>query len=406
MKRSKLHLAILGVGSAIGCTDAGLENPAATGRDGIVEGNLSSPADNAVVMVRGGSSGCTGTLIAPTVVLTALHCVTDFNPETLFNCRSDGTLAPGSTAGRLGSIIDPNSIRVFVGVNATDESDGVRATQIYGTGSTDVCHDDLAVIVLESAPDLGGAHLVSLRFDRPTVKSGKELMRAVGYGDVEQTQTELGRQVRTGIRVLGVGGPDSSTPGDPGTLPRTVQIGEGPCHGDSGGPLFSEETGAEVGVYSILHTSTCTGLDVRNSYTLIAPWEALIREALTSEGYEPLVEPEPTGAGGEAGATGEGGEPGVAGEAGAPTLPGSGGSSAAGGSGGRAAGGSGNSSGTTGEGAAPADPSEGSGSGSRRDGSCTCRAAGTDERAPWMSLPSLLGLAAWTAARRRRRPPR
>jgi hypothetical protein len=395
-------LSVLALGSIAGCTDAGLEGSHETQRYPIVGGHLSSPEDDAIVAVRGGGSGCTGTLIAPTVVLTALHCVTDFNQQALFSCRPDGTLTPGSTNGHLGPPLDPESVSVQWGINLSD-SNSVGVKAIYSTGSTEVCHDDLAVVVLKSAPPVGDVPLVSLRFG-PTRKG--ELTRIVGYGDVEQTQTERGRQERTGLVIKGVGGPDAETPGDRGVYPRTAQVEEGPCHGDSGGPLFSEETGAEIGVYSILHTSTCTGPGVRNTYTLIAPWEALIREALTSEGYEPLVEPEPTGAGGGAGATGEGGEPGVAGEAGAPTLPGSGGSSAAGGGGGRAAGGSGNSSGTTGEGAAPADPSEGSGSGSRRDGSCTCRAAGTDERAPWMSVPSLVGLAAWTAARRRRRAAR
>jgi hypothetical protein len=395
-------LAALTLGSLTGCTDAGPDESKGIERHAIVGGVLSSLEDNAVVAIRGGDSGCTGTLIAPTVVLTALHCVTDFNPQSLFSCREDGTLTPGSTSGQLGAPLDPARVSVHWGLNPSPTG-GVRAKAIYSTGSTEVCHDDLAVLVLESAPPIGDVPLVALRFG-PTQKG--ELTRIVGYGDVEQTQTERGRQERPGLVIKGVGGPDAETPGDRGVYPRTVQVEEGPCHGDSGGPLFSEETGAEIGVYSILHTSTCTGPGVRNTYTLIAPWEGLIRDALASEGYEPLVEPEPTGAGGEGGATGEGGEPGVAGEAGAPTLPGSGGSGAAGGSGGRAAGGTGNTSGTTGEGAGPADPNEGSGSGSRRDGSCTCRAAGTQERASWMGVSSLLGLAAWTGARRRRRPPR
>jgi hypothetical protein len=393
----------LTLGSLIGCTDAGLEESALSERHAIVNGHLSSPVDDAVVAVRGGDSGCTGSLIAPTVVLTALHCVTDFNPQSLFSCRADGTLAPGSTNGHLGEPLDPESVSVHWGVNPSN-SNSVRAKAIYSTGSTDVCHDDLAVLVLESAPPIGDAPLVSLRFG-PSRKG--ELVRVVGYGDVEQTQTERGRQERLGLVVKGVGGPDAATPGDRGVYPRSVQVEEGPCHGDSGGPLFSEETGAEIGVYSILHTSSCTGPGVRNTYTLIAPWEALIREALASEGAEPLVEPEePTGAGGEAGATGEGGEPGLPGEAGAAAVAGSGGSDAIGGTGGRAAGGSGNVSGTTGEGAAPTEPNEGSGSGSRRDGSCTCRTAGSQERAPWLGVTSLLGLAGWTAARRRRRPSR
>jgi hypothetical protein len=371
MKPFALHVAALSLISLIGCADPGVESVAIQ-RDAIVNGKLSSRNDDAVVGVLGGGSGCTGALIAPTVVLTALHCVAGFDSRFTFSCRSDGTLAPGSTTGQLGATVDPKNVTVSFGVELGAER--VHAKAIYSTGSTDVCHDDLAVIVLESAPNVGDVPLVSLRFARPTRRG--EIARAVGYGDVEKTQTELGRQERTSIVLRGVGGPDVSNPGDPGIAPRTLQVGEGPCHGDSGGPLFSEETGAEIGVYSILHTSTCTGLAVRNTYTLVAPFESLIREALESEGAEPLVEPdepdEPTGSGGGAGAA---------------SVP--------------VGGASGGPSGTAGEGAAAVDPNDGSGS--YRQSGCAVRAAGKEQRAPSTFVLSSLIVAGWVAARRRAR---
>ena len=369
MKRFPAHCAALcfcSLLSLLGCSDPGVES-VATGREAIVNGKLSSVNDDAVVQILGGGSGCTGTLIAPTVVLTALHCVTNFDSRFTFSCRPDGTLAPGATTGKLGAPVDPKLVSVAVGVLVGNER--VKAKAIYGTGATDVCHDDLAVIVLASAPDIGGAPLVSLRFGRQTRKG--ELTREVGYGDVEQTDTERGRQVRTGVAVLGVGGPDASSPGDPGVLPKIVQVGEGSCHGDSGGPLFSEETGAEIGVYSILNATTCTGDDVRNSYTQIAPFESLIREALASEGAEPLLEPEedPSGAGGEAGAT---------------SVPIGGGSAEVGG----------------GNGGGADDPDEGSGS-LRHSSGCAVAAAGGRASSPWLVAGSIFGV--WVAARRRTR---
>lgn len=418
MMRSILSIGAVGfAGSLLGCSEPSLEgfaNVEATERGAIVNGTLSSPDDNAVVSVVGGSSGCTGTLIAPTVVLTALHCLTNFSSQALFACNPDGTLKAGSTAGQLGAPIDTNRIRVQVGLNP-DSTNAVRAKQIFSTGSTDACHDDLAVITLQSAPDIGDARLVALRFNRPTLKN--QMMRIVGYGDVQQTDTERGRQVRTGIKVRGVGGPDGSTPGDPNALPKTVLIGEGPCHGDSGGPIFSEETGAQVGVYSILHNTTCTGSDVRNTYTQVLPFEPLIRQALEAEGYEPIVEP-PAPVTGEGGGAGEPGEvPGTGGSGAVGGSEATGGTGAVGGSdgvGGSGAvggtsdgsGGTGNTSGTMGEGAAPnEEPNEGEGTGSRRDGSCTCRVPGSQER----GVPSggwalaAVALAIWTAARRRGR---
>lgn len=372
VKRFTWQVAALSFSSLIGCTDASVES-LATAREAIVNGTLSSSEDDAVVQILAGGTGCSGTLIAPTVVLTALHCVAGFDSRFTFSCQSDGTLAPGSTTGQLGATIDPKNVTVGVGVSVGSER--VTAKAIYSTGSTDVCHDDLAVVVLQSAPAIGNVPLVSLRFARSTHQG--ELTRIVGYGDVEQTQTDRGRQQRNDIPIRGVGGPDTSSPGDPGVAPRTLQTGEGPCHGDSGGPLFSQQTGAEIAVYSLLQTSTCTGLDVRNTYTLVAPFESLIRTALESEGVEPIVEPgDATGSGGEAGAA---------------SLPVAG-SSVGGGS----SGGSGNTAGTMGDGAAPADQ----GSGSFQDSSCAYGAAGRHEGAPWM-FASIL--AVWTAARRRAR---
>jgi len=368
MTRLAFVLATLGLGSLIGCADPGAESVASE-RESIVNGVLSASADDAVVSVSALGAGCTGTLIAPNVVLTALHCVADYDPGFRFNCQPDGTLPPGSTVGQVGATVDPSSVSVRLGVQVGGEV--VHGTAIFGTGSTDACHDDLAVVVLERAPDIGAAPLVSLRFERPTRKG--EPTRVVGYGDVEQTATDRGRQVRTGLTVKGVGKLDASSTGDNGVLPRTLQVGEGPCHGDSGGPVFSEKTGAQIGVYSLLNANTCTGVDVRNTYTLVAPFEELIRTALESAGVEPLVEPaeEPTGSGGGAGAA---------------SVP-------------SAGGGSGGSGEPLGEAGALVDPGDGSGSFRRRSG-CAIRAAAPSEPGSWVFVSSALML---VAARRRAR---
>jgi hypothetical protein len=377
MNRYLFPMAMLGLSPVLGCTDQGLDSLQAIEQDALVNGKLSSAEDDAVVSLTASGSGCTGTLIAPTVMLTALHCVTGFDSTLSFTCQSDGTLAPGSANGKLGETVDPKGIIVRTGVSLPS-GDGIRGKAIYSTEATDVCHDDLAVVVLESAPDIGDAPLVALRFAATSRKG--QLTRIVGYGDVEQTDTLRGRQVRTDISVRGVGGPDASTPGDKGILPRTVQIAEGPCHGDSGGPLFSQDTGAQIGVFSLIQNTTCTGPAMRNSYTQISYWEPLIREALASEGYEPILEPdEPTGAGGEAGAT---------------SVPGGGGSGGTEGS----SGGTGGTSEPVGEGAAPAEP-DGTGRGSFKDSSCSYRAAREQGPAPWWSVAFALGLAVYFSRR-------
>jgi len=371
MTRFASLLTALSLSSLVGCADAGAER-VVTEREPIVNGAISTAVDDAVVSLSALGAGCTGTLIAPNVVLTALHCVADYDPGFRFNCQPDGTLPPGSSVGQVGATVDPSSVSVRVGVEVG--GDVVHGKAIFGTGSTDACHDDLAVVVLERAPDIGDAPLVSVRFARATRKG--EPARIVGYGDVEQTATDRGRQVRTNLSVRGVGRLDEGGSGDVGVLPRTLQIGEGPCHGDSGGPVFSQETGAQIGVYSLLNANTCTGVDVRNTYTLIAPFESLIRTALESAGVEPSVEPgEPTGSGGEAGAT---------------SVP-------------VAGGGSGGAGGPVGEAGAAEDPGDGSGS-FRHSSGCALEAAGAPPRGSWLLISAALVGVIGSAARRRGRP--
>jgi hypothetical protein len=407
----------LALAALTGCSDRDVLEPARE-QAPITYGDVSDPKDNAVVHVLASGRGCTGTLIAPNVVLTALHCITDSEELAQIHCLPDGSLAPDSTGGAVGPFLDPAQVTVRVGV-AVGDSVRTVATALYGTGTTQVCRDDLGLIVLESAPDIGDAALVSLRFGG---SAKGELTRLIGYGDTAGTVTRGGRQERTDVPVLGVGARLVGGAGDPDVSPRTLLIGEGACHGDSGGPMFSQETGAELGVYSLLLSPTCLGPDVRNAYTQVAPWEGLIRDVLESAGHEPIVEvPQGTGGtGGGVGVGGEGGEPGAAGAGEAAAGQGAsggsggtgatGGTAAEGGSGGKGGSGAtggrggtattGGTSGSAGRSAGGTD--SGTGSGSRRDPSCTCRTGDSSESLPW-SLGALFGALVTLARRRYRR---
>jgi hypothetical protein len=405
MTRRAHAAAVLGLlVCSFGCTDAQLSPPEQQERSSIVNGTLSTDADNSVVLVAGPTNGCSGTLIAPNVVLTALHCVAQFDASARFTCNPDGSLmssSPGS--GQLGNLLTPSQIRVGTGVVNTFQA---RGKKIFGTSANQVCKDDLAVLVLDSNIDVGDATPVTLRFNRPTQKG--DLTRIVGYGDTVFDAGAPGRRERDDIPILGVGEQDPSLPGDPNLVPHTILIGEGACHGDSGGPLFAEDTGAQIGVYSLLLSPSCVGSDVRNTYTQIAPFESTIRAALDYAGHTPLVEPPaPDTSGGEGGATGQGGEGNVVGEAGAAPSgganDGSGGSSTASGGSGAVAG----STATAGTGDTTSngddtsgDDSMNQGSRSRRDPSCTCRSAGR-RGGSLGSFVALLALGALVYRRRR-----
>lgn len=394
---------------ALGCSD--IENPGAFSQEGaaIVNGERSDASDDGVIQIqRRGGVACTGSMIAPNVVLTALHCVAEFSQDSGFVCSPDGTVAPTSPVdGTLGATYDPSLFDIRIGAEYHAEVDA-HAQKIFGTGTSTICTKDLAVMILDRELD---TPIVPLRFGR-SVERG-EIVRAVGYGQTETSGTS-GRFVRHDISVIDVGA-DLWQDNSKGVAPYTLTIGQGPCHGDSGGPARSEETGAALGVYSLLTSANCQSPGVKNVYTQVSPFEGLIRKVLTEAGYEPTLEPDPN----DMGPSGEGGAAGsdAGGAAGDTTVPkevgGSGGTGdgtggSRGGSGGSGAQGGGSATGGT-DASGGADETgattgvTGNGSGSRRDPSCACRTTPESERqAPMGTLGALIGVLGLVVRRRRR----
>jgi hypothetical protein len=227
-----------------------------------------------------------GVLIAPDVVLTALHCVAyqeDLN--AVFTCNPDGTINPISApnAGALGAPVAGKDVQVFFGTQRTGTEPDAIGRRVFGSGATQICRGDLAVVVLDQ--ELGQA-FVPVRFGR-NVERGEALV-AIGYGQTETTG-DSGRH-RRDVSVVDVGDV-GCVQGSGATPPDTFVVSEGPCHGDSGGPALSAVTGAVTGIYSLTLAPSCTAFGARNTYALVSPYEDLIREALEFAGREPLVEP-------------------------------------------------------------------------------------------------------------------
>jgi len=87
-----------------GCSPPGERVGVAT--DSILFGDPSGPDEDYVVQVRATDEmrierGCTGTLVAPNLVITARHCISNFVDEP-FGCTSGGELSPSSTGGQTG----------------------------------------------------------------------------------------------------------------------------------------------------------------------------------------------------------------------------------------------------------------------------------------------------------------
>jgi hypothetical protein len=149
----------------------------------IVGGEYTGAEEQMVVRVYGspppGSSEitrtCTGTLLAPNLVVTALHCLSALTADGNFACTSDGELAD-PPKGDLGSPVDPTHIAVSVGPDFTRAPDA-RGMQLLSTRSTQICQNDLALLVLDTALDMPTA---PVRIDTRVQIS--ENVSVVGYG--------------------------------------------------------------------------------------------------------------------------------------------------------------------------------------------------------------------------------
>lgn len=277
---------------------AGNESTAAVSSP-IIRGTDSPAEQDAVVLVMhydaiqigGAAAGCTGTLLTPRLVLTARHCVAVTDESAA--CDSAGNPTFG---GAVRGDHAPGKLYVFAGTQRPDFlaglDNGARGLEILDDASKTLCNHDIALILLDRA--LKGATIAPIRLDGGPRKD--ESVRVVGWGVTDTTTNPQTRQQRSGVRVVDVGPADRLGPAE-------FRLGESGCAGDSGGPAFSEETGAVLGVLSRggngggAAAGDAEGcLDAENVFTSVAKYEDLVRSAYAKAGQEPWLEgqPDPT----------------------------------------------------------------------------------------------------------------
>ncbi len=255
-----------------------------------IAGGVPDGTDTAVVGIYVNTNGatCTGSLIAPNLVLTGRHCVAQL-PQPIDCMAAFGSTTPAS---EIYVTTQPN----IWTAQPSDFYPGASVVVEPGPGL--VCGDDVALIVLaENIPEGEATPLVP-RVDEPAAVG--EVYAAVGYGATSDFGTDGGERRRRDDLVVECLGAACGT-----WAAATEWSGnEGVCPGDSGGPALDEQ-GRVFGVVS--RGSVGCVSPVYGDVAAHADWlkaEGIDAAAMGGYPTPPWALGEPTGMGGGGGAGG------------------------------------------------------------------------------------------------------